>query len=197
MARSWSIWAWSCGVLLLAACATAPPRPSVGLPWPQSRAHLQSLERFTLKGRVGVAAGNEGFSAGLEWQQQGARSELALNGPLGVGGVRIDAEGEQLRVRNSRGQVLDSDAARQELEQRLGFDPPLMSLRYWVLGVPDPATPATETLGSDQRLAALEQDGWHISYGAYTASGSEQLPQRITLQRGNVRVKLVVSQWQA
>jgi outer membrane lipoprotein LolB len=183
--------------LLAAGCASVPRKPTVSVPWPQSRARLQSLASFALKGKVGVAAGGEGFNASLQWEQQGRRSAVALDGPLGIGGVRIVADGSTLNVRNSRGQELDSDAARQELDAKLGFDPPLASLRYWVLGVPDPAQPASETLGSDQRLAALDQDGWHIDYASYMQANADWLPQRLTLTRGNVRVRLVVLSWRA
>jgi outer membrane lipoprotein LolB len=183
--------------LLAAGCATVPRKPVVSAPWPESRARLQSLASFALQGKVGVAAGSEGFNASLHWDQQGPRSAVALDGPLGIGGVRIVAEGATLNVRNSRGQELDSDAARQELDAKLGFDPPLASLRYWVLGVPDPAQPASETLGSDQHLAALDQDGWHIVYTSYMQANNDWLPQRLTLTRGNVRVRLVVLSWRA
>jgi outer membrane lipoprotein LolB len=183
--------------LLAAGCVSVPRRPSPSAPWPESRARLQSLASFGLKGKVGVAAGSEGFNASLQWDQQGARSAVALEGPLGIGGVHIVAEGTTLNVRDSRGQELDSDAARQELDTKLGFDPPLASLRYWVLGVPDPAQPSSETLGSDQRLAALDQDGWHIVYAGYMQANGDWLPQRLTLTRGNVRVRLVVNSWRA
>lgn len=87
---------------------------------------------------------------------------------------------------------------RAELAARLGFDPPLASLRYWILGVPDPASPADETLDpAQQRLKSLAQGGWHIDYAGYVAVGSEWLPARLTLSRADVRVKLLVDDWQS
>ena len=56
-------------------------------------------------------------------------------------------------------------------------DLPLPSLRYWVLGVPDPAGPAQESLDPvQQHLAGLTQDGWRIAYGEYVAAAGETLP---------------------
>jgi outer membrane lipoprotein LolB len=168
------------------------------MPWEQRRAALQAQSQFQLKGRIAVAAGNDGFSAGLFWKQQGARAALALDGPLGVGGARVVADGPTLTVTTSRGEVLGSDAARAELGARLGFDPPLESLRYWVRGVPDPDSPATETLdAATQRLAALTQDGWQIEYTEYMSAPGGELPHRLSLRRGGVRVRLVVESWQA
>jgi outer membrane lipoprotein LolB len=181
----------------LAGCKTLPPAapPSASEPWEVRRSALQSRDRFEMSGRIGVAAAQEGFNAKLRWEQQGKRSDLALDGPLGVGGVRITADGESLNVINARGEQLDSEAARHEIQARLGFEPPISSLRYWVLGVPDPARPAEESLDASSRLASLKQDGWQIDYTAYTDVQGQALPSRVTLTRENVRVRLVVDGW--
>lgn len=183
-------------ILAVAGCVTAPRKPAVLAPWPQRRAQLQSLDAFQLAGRVAVAAGSKGFTAHLDWAQSGSRSTVDLNGPLGIGGVHVVADGQTLNVETSQGKKLTSEEARAELVGQLGFDPPLGSLRYWVLGVPAPGSPAAEMVGANQRLASLQQDGWQIDYSAYTSAGGDSLPQRMVLRRGNVRVRLVVDRWQ-
>jgi outer membrane lipoprotein LolB len=184
--------------LLLTACVSAPPpKPTTSaVSWPQRRMQLQALSPFQLTGRVAVAAGTDGFSAHLSWNQSGPRTTLQLNGPLGIGGVHVVADAGTLSVETSQGQKLTSDQARAELTTKLGFEPPLTSLRYWVLGVPDPTTTSVETVGAAQRLVALEQDGWHIAYASYMSAGGDLLPQRFTLQREGVRVRVVVDSWQ-
>lgn len=183
---------------MLTACRTLPtttPPPSG--PWQERRPQLQALAHFELRGRVALSANGTGFNANLRWVEDGARSHLALEGPLGVGGMHIDATGDELEIVNARGERLSSAAAHAELVNRLGFDVPLASLRYWVLGVPDPARPSEETLDEpQQRLSALTQDGWHIAYAAYTAAGAQTLPARLTLERESVRVRLLVEDWQ-
>jgi len=148
---------------VLAGCRTLPPAPPPGASWEARRPQLQSLTHFQLRGRVAVAAGGEGFNANLHWIQDGARSEVTLEGPLGVGGAQLIATGDELTVVTSRGEHIESAAAHAELTARLGFDPPLASLRYWVLGVPDPTQPSTESLDpAQQRLSGLTQGGWHV-----------------------------------
>ena len=183
---------------VLAGCRTLPPAPPPpGASWETRRPQLQSLTHFQLRGRVAVAAGGEGFNASLHWIQDGARSQVTLEGPLGVGGAQLTATGDELTVVNSRGERVESAAAHAELTARLGFDPPLSSLRYWVLGVPDPTQPATESLDpAQQRLSGLTQGGWHVEYQSYESAGGEALPARLTLQRDTVRVRLVVDGWQ-
>jgi len=176
-----------------------------------TRSELQARDHFQLKGRVAVAAGNNGFNAALRWTQTGARSQVALQGPLGVGGVQITADGDTLNVVTSRGEHLDSGGAHAELGDRLGFDPPLSSLRYWILGVPDPAMPSKETVDPRQQwLQSLQQDGWQIDYDGYMPTGKGPaekgadgagpgagawLPAKMTVQRSGVRVRLIVDGW--
>lgn len=182
--------------LALAACQTVPVAPAPAVSWSVRRPALQGLSRFGLNGRVAVAVGKQGFNAGLRWMQAAAVTQLALTGPLGAGGVEVTANGGELSVVTSNGKTLGNDAARSELEDKLGFEPPLTSLRYWVLGVPDPGTSASVQLDSQQRLAQLTQDGWQITYSAYMPVGAEWLPKLMTLQRENVRVRMVVDGWQ-
>ncbi|MDE2138298.1 MAG: outer membrane lipoprotein LolB [Gammaproteobacteria bacterium] len=192
--------AWAFGLAALAAlggCRTTPPA-APGPPWQMRRPQLQARAHFGLHGRVAVATGAQGFNARLRWVEDGAHAAVALEGPLGAGGLKIDATGDDLEIAMPSGAHLASDAARAELAARLGFDPPLTSLRYWILGVPDPASPADETLDPlQQRLTHLAQDGWRIDYAGYMAVGSEWLPARLTLSRADVRVKLLVDDWQS
>jgi outer membrane lipoprotein LolB len=183
-------------VFVLAGCQTVPVSPAPSVSWSVRRPELQALGRFGLNGRVAVAVGNQGFNAGLRWTQSAAVTHLTLTGPLGAGGVQVTADGGDLSVVTSNGKRLGNAAARTQLEEKLGFEPPLASLRYWVLGVPDPSRPAAVQLDSQERLTQLTQDGWQIDYTAYMPVGAEWLPRLLTLRRQDVRVRMVVDGWQ-
>lgn len=182
--------------LTLAGCQTVPVAPAPTVAWGVRRPALQNLERFGLQGRVAVAVGRQGFNAGLRWTQSAAVTQLTLTGPLGAGGVEVTADGGNLSVVTSSGKRLGNADARAQLEDKLGFEPPLTSLRYWVLGVPAPDGPAAVQLDSQQRLTRLTQDGWRVDYTAYMLVGAEWLPRLLTLQRADVRVRMVVDRWQ-
>jgi outer membrane lipoprotein LolB len=187
---------WAAVAVMLASCRTVPPvHEAPATAWEVRRPQLQARDKFELKGRVAVAAAGEGFNARLRWTQEGKQTRMSLDGPLGAGGVQVTSDGSAVSIVTSRGDRLDNDAARAELAKRLGFDPPLDSLRYWIQGVPEPAHPAQETLDSQQRLAALQQDGWQINYTDYMSVGGEWLPSKLTLQRAGVRLRVVVDGW--
>jgi outer membrane lipoprotein LolB len=190
------LWAGLALVLTLAGCQTVPVPAAPSVAWSVRRPTLQTLSRFGLNGRVAVAVDKQGFNAGLRWTQTGALTQLALTGPLGAGGVEVTADGSSLSVITSSGKHLGDAQARSELEDKLGFEPPLTSLRYWVLGVPDPGSSASVQLDSQQRLTQLTQDGWRVDYSAYMPVGAEWLPRLLTLQREGVRVRMVVDGWQ-
>jgi outer membrane lipoprotein LolB len=185
----------ACSALLLAGCQALPPLATT--PWPLRRAALQGIDSYAFNAQLAAATASEGFSASLRWRQQGPSSDLLLRAPLGVGGAHLVYDGALLRVTASDGSQLEGEAARSELVRLLGFEPPLASLRYWLLGVPDPADAATtETLDAAQRLARLQQADWQVEYDEYLRSGTQWLPRRVSIQRGALRLKLRVSSWQ-
>ena len=187
---------WAAFAVMLASCRTVPPvHEAPATTWEVRRPQLQARDKFELKGRVAVAAAGEGFNARLRWTQDGKHTRMSLDGPLGTGGVQVTSDGSAVSIVTSRGDRLDNDAARKELANRLGFDPPLDGLRYWILGVPEPAHPAQESLDSQQRLITLQQDGWQIQYTDYMSVAGEWLPSKLTIQRQGVRVRVVVDGW--
>jgi outer membrane lipoprotein LolB len=190
--------------VLLAACQSVP-RPVVPTAapeqvlagWPARRALLQARAQFTTQGRIGVVAGSDGFNGRLRWVQEGARSTVSLDGPLGVGGVRISDDAGVLSMTTPSGEALDSQAAHDELVRRMGFEPPLGSLRYWLQGVPDPGSPSTEAPDTGGYLGALVQGGWTVTFGAYMQTAAGALPQKLTVARGTVRVRLILETWRS
>lgn len=188
--------------VLLVGCRTVPksfgpavmPEQAVA-GWPDRRAQLQARARFTAQGRIGVMAGADGFNGRMRWIQDGARSTVSLDGPLGVGGVRISNDAGVLAVTTSSGEALDSQAAHDELVRRLGFEPPLDSLRYWMQGVPDPSIPGTETLDVQGYLDSVTQAGWTVTFNAYMQTLAGALPQKLTIERDAVRVRLIIASW--
>ena len=184
---------------LLAGCRTAPPAAIVGpgadAPWPQQRAALEKLERYSLNGRVAVAANGQGFSASLRYQQMPRSSNMALDGPLGIGGLRVVLEGEDLQIATSRGEKLDGDAARAELERRLGFALPLAELRWWLLGIPAPGETAVNQDAGTGEIHDFMQAGWRVSINSRAAGLGFSLPQRLTAEREGARLKLLVERW--
>ena len=181
---------------LFAGCATRPIAPASAPVDGQRVAALQSLAAYGFRGQLAASTGEQGFSAALDWQQSAGESQAQLRGPLGMGSAQLSFGATGLRYTGNDGRLLAGDAADTALAQLLGFAPPLASLRYWLLGVPDPSAPAEARGDSAGHVASLTQAGWQVEYADYQPAGPAVLPGRLTLQRGRLRLKLRISRWE-
>jgi outer membrane lipoprotein LolB len=153
---------------------------------------LEHAAAWQLDGRAAAALGEQGWQASLSWRQSGGSSDLHLAGPLGVGSTDIRVSPAGLALNGAP----PSTAVRAQLEAKLGFDLPLDSLRYWLLGIPDPTAPYDLTRNDQDRALKLSQSGWTIEYDEYMASNGDLLPKRLVLNRPDARVRIAVERWQ-
>ena len=82
-----------------------------------------------------------------------------------------------------------------ELWYRYGWTIPVESLRFWVLGIPDPRVPAETQLGDESRLLSLSQGGWDVVISGYREVGGQQMPRRMTAISAETHVRLVIDDW--
>lgn len=181
------------GTGLMGGCAITPPVPPAD--WTQVKLQRQSLDHWEMTGRAAVATATDGWTASVAWSQRAADSELRLQGTLGVGGVRVRGDGQSFEIETSKGEKIASDDAAAALQQAVGVPLPVSALRFWLLGVPAPGMPAIEELDEQGRLVRLEQDGWQATYDRYAYQKDAWLPGRMRLEKGAVRVRVVVHQW--
>jgi outer membrane lipoprotein LolB len=185
------------GALLLAACAITPPAPVRDLTATEQQTVLRELPGYTLDGRVAVRSGDQGWQASVHWLQRGDVSEVRLSGPFGAGALRLRLQGGELQLTDSRGHKLQGEQATRALNEQLGFMPPLESLRYWLLALPDAAT--AEPAATVSTPAELAQRDWQLRYEDYrseaTLQGNVRVPRKLTATREAIRLRLVVDRW--
>ncbi|WP_246038858.1 lipoprotein insertase outer membrane protein LolB [Peristeroidobacter soli] len=182
--------------LLAAGCATTPTGPAPGTAIP---ADLKDLDRWQARGRLGVSGPDNGGSGSFEWSQRGDVSNVDIRGPIGIGGVHLEMRGAggnpNLVLQTSDGLKLESDAAWDELQNRLGTSVPAGNLRYWMLGI---AAPGEHQWHEENQngVTTLEQAGWRIDYQRFSTEPGARVPMRITATSGDARVRIVVDRWQ-
>jgi outer membrane lipoprotein LolB len=179
---------------LLAGCAGVATRPGAPLP-----ADLNDLDRWQAHGRLGISGPESGGSGTFDWQQRGDRADVQIRGPVGVGSVRLQLRGAasnpDLRLETGNGQVLESTAAWDELEARLGAPVPAGNLRYWMLGLAAPGEHQWHEQNSEG-VVTLEQGGWRIDYQRYSTDPGARVPVKMRATNGTARVRIVVDRWQ-
>jgi outer membrane lipoprotein LolB len=182
------------GLLALAGCATAPKQPGAA-----ATVDLAQLDRWQARGRLGVSGPENGGSGSFDWQQRGDRTEVQIRGPVGVGSVRLQLRGDpaspELKLETADGRKLESSAAWDELEARLGAPVPAASLRYWILGLAAPGEHQWHEPTSEG-VVTLEQAGWRIDYQRYSTEPGARVPVKLSASNGAARVRIVVDRWQ-
>ena len=181
----------------LAGCATTPE--SVNLPdigtWDVRNEVLGNLEDWEFKGRIAVKAGDEGFNGKFNWSQQGDAFSATVGGPLGIGTVRIEGDGQAIVLTDKDGVETVLHDAEVELRWRYGWTIPVTSLRYWALGIPDPRLPAATEFDDEGQLVRIEQSDWIVQISRYRDGGGQQMPRILSATNPDTRVRMVIDRW--
>lgn len=185
-------------LLALGGCASLqrPVGPGNEAAWRERFAALSPLDNWRLTGRAAIAVADDGWSGSLHWVQRGDYVDFRFNGPFGVGGVRIQGNRHALHVKSSNGEDFVTTDPEYDFQQLLGWHIPIHSMRYWVLGLPEPGAPYEKLIDSAGRLYELQQHGWRVTYRAYARAGGPELPARLIIEGPGVRLKMSVDGWE-
>lgn len=184
----------------LSACATLPSGTD-GLNLERRREALESIDRWEMRGRLTVDAGDRGVQGRFNWTQDGDALELVVRNPLGAGVLRVAGRPDALTV-TARGETRTLKDAEVELSELVGWWLPVTSLSSWLLGFPDDGFRAASALGQDGTLASIEQRLWHVAYQSYglapiDATGEQVLvPSRIEMSHRELTLRLTIDDWE-
>ena len=182
--------------LLVSGCAgpAAVSLPDIS-PWDARREFLGNLDTWAFNGRIAVRAEDDGFNGKLRYHRADGNFDATVSGPLGIGTVRLEGSDGVLSFTDKDGLTTEFTEPETELKYRFGWDVPLESLRYWALGIPDPARPAETVLNDAGQLASMAQGGWDIEVKRYRETGGEYMPQRLTVTKPGAKLTLVIDRW--
>lgn len=163
--------------------------------WDTRVAVLGNRSHWEFSGRIAVKAGEDGFNGKIKWSQQDDLFKATVAGPLGAGAVRIEGDQQRVVLTDKDGAQTVMEDAESELFWRYGWTIPVRSLRYWSLGIPDPATPANTALDEQGRLLTLEQNNWRVEISSYRDRGGQSMPRILTANNPDTRVRMVIDNW--
>lgn len=155
-----------------------------------------SLSSWELSGAIAAKNRKQGWTAALNWLQQGPNKyQIRLFGPLGGGTVIIEKQGSVITLRDGP-KKRSSNNADELLRKETGVRLPVKDLYYWVRGMPAPGgIQSAHYYTSGHRLSSFKQAGYTINYTAYTMAGTRVLPSKIRLDGHGVMIKLVIKRW--
>ncbi|MBS0286248.1 MAG: outer membrane lipoprotein LolB [Proteobacteria bacterium] len=194
-------------LLMLVGCAQHPKKP-VQMPTKQVQkgaslderynSHVKNIsanQNWQAQGRLAASNGNKGGNASFVWTQKGESYQIKLFGPFGSGSVYITGHPTFVELKEANGKTTRAQTPESLLKKVAGWQVPLTGLRYWMRGIPAPsAAPNSQKIAQNGVLERLVQQGWHIDYENYQES-SPLLPSKLRLQNGNIKVKMIVTEW--
>ena len=193
------VWNRCAAVVLLAALAGCATRGVQQLPtlenWSQRNDVLTRLTVWSQTGRIGIRTRDEATSGTLKWRQNDRQFFAEIDGPFGVSGLRLTGTPEAVTLAGHKIETRTVVDPEQALLVETGVRVPVAGLRYWLLGVPDPARPSEITLNDDNLAAVIVQGGWTIEYPEYRRWSVNALPRRIRAQSGDTSIVIVVKDW--
>ncbi len=182
-------------LLALSACAVKAPRGD-GQWRPVQGLVPAEVDHFQLAGRLAVSDGRDGGSAGFLWTQRGDRFEVELRQPVSQRTWRLTGDDRGALLEGGDGGPRRGPSAEALLQEVLGWQVPVASLRAWVRGLASDDSPVLERTTDDQgRLSRLVQDGWQVDYRDWLGDGD--WPLRINASRPPYNVRLVIRDWAA
>lgn len=187
--------------LLLAGCAAQAPQEAIQGPadagaWQAHKARIETIDGWQISGKVGIRAPQDSGSGTLFWLQRQDYFDIRLAGPLGRGATRLTGRPDAVELEVAGHGRFSADSPEALLEAQLGWGLPVSHLLWWVRGVPAPDSPRKLALDDQGRLAQLTQDGWQVDYLSYLEQDGFALPERIRIEGQDLRVTLVIKDWQ-
>ena len=187
-------------LLLLGGCAhkgsLTPPQDVI-----EHQRQVQAIGDWQLTGKLGLRTAGDSGSASVKWAQQIANYQINLSGPLGQKSMIITGIPGKVRLEQTGEPAQEAKTAEALIKKSAGWTLPVAQLAYWVRGVPAPKLRITQLQQNETGLLAqLIQGGWIINYSNYrdqTFNGVIlPLPGKITAEYKDVRLVLVIRDWQ-
>jgi outer membrane lipoprotein LolB len=189
----------------MAGCAAVPERPAVEdreVEWQSRQAALRHLVAWELRGRLALRTDEEGANASVRWKHEGDRNQVDLAGPFGGGRVRVTQDVNGAELRDAGGKIYRDAMLGDLLARVTGWRLPIESLRYWIVGLPEPNAAQRRTLDAWGRLQTLAQSGWEVQFLEYTTQGAFEVPRRLFIKRANsagddrlIEARFVIDSW--
>tara|TARA_R110002012_G_scaffold90299_3_gene220880 strand:- start:2040 stop:2687 length:648 start_codon:yes stop_codon:yes gene_type:complete len=192
------LWLAGLALLLLAGCATQTPTDESGRQagqWERQQAQVEAFDTWTLIGKAGLRTPQENVSANLDWNQTPYYFRMLISGPFGGGRNVLEGREGRFSLTNSEGRF-EAETPEALMEEQLGWSLPVSAMPDWVRGLPGDHSSyqlETDELGFPSHLA---QDGWKIDYRDWEQFEDMWLPRRLVMHYDDVRITLVVNQWQ-
>ncbi len=134
----------------------------------------------------------------FDWVQNKQKFDIQMSGPFYLGHAALIGSPGQVTLKQGD-EKSKASSPESLLKQKLGWYLPVSGLTSWIRGIPRPGSTSSTLIDKQHRLSRLTQNGWYIVYQSYQPgfNNNLDLPKRIQLANGPLKVTIVVRQWSA
>jgi len=155
---------------------------------------LRPVARWSFKGRLAVARGQDGGTLNLQWRQVEGAFDLRLSAPVTGRQWRLQGDAEGATLEGLEGGARHGPDAEALLLEVTGWRLPIRQMPDWVRGLRGPGPVARLAVDGAGRPTGFRQDAWVLSYRDWWA-GDPPLPRRVFAEAEGASVRLVISEW--
>jgi len=187
-------------VLLATGCAGLRPAadadPAARAAFDQRADQVAAIDTWRLVARLGLATGEEYWSAQLNWRVDNGGHVLDLAGPMGRGGGRLTlAEAQPAELVTRAGEQFRAEDPDALVAHISGEAIPVSGMIYWVRGLVDPARAHQLDVDADGRPLRIEQSGWTVEYREFEDVNGIAMPVRMDMERDGVELRARIGSW--
>lgn len=157
---------------------------------------LENIHTWTAKGKISVTVDGERKNANFSWLNKGNDFNIRLHGPFGSGAANLKKSGDRVSYTDGKHQHL-ANSAEALLEEATGWILPISDLRWWIKGLPaSTSTILHSEINDNGQLSSLQQQGWHLHFKDYQTVAGHPLPGKILASRNELRLAIVIKEWE-
>jgi outer membrane lipoprotein LolB len=159
------------------------------------KAQLDQIQSWQVRGKLSVIDKQQAVTGYLTWRQDDDNYDLFLSGPFGQGSSHLIGNSQYASLSMGGEDAVLADTAEQLMQQHMGWQFPVLDLRYWVKGQASPNSSATEVRDPIGLLESLQQHGWQVQFSRYQRQGNTWLPGRIKIKGHQLKFIFVIKEW--
>jgi outer membrane lipoprotein LolB len=161
----------------------------------QLQEQLNNIQQWQVRGKLSVVSPNDAVTGYLTWQQDKEAFDLFLSGPFGQGSSRLAGNSSQATLTLPNKEPVNAPSAEYLMARYLGWQFPVLDLRYWVKGQASPNSEFTEIRDTLGLLESLQQHGWQVEFSRYQRQGDTWLPGRVKIIGHDFKFIFAIKEW--
>lgn len=156
---------------------------------------LSSMQSWKFKAQIGVKDKTQGGSFTLHFSQNNQEYDILALGSFGKTLAELKGHSKQALLKTPNEPPLLGDP-NLLIQKVLGSKVPFEPFSFWVRGIPYPHAKYKAAFNAEATLIEIQQLGWTLDYQNFSVFNGVSLPQKILIEKENVRVKINIASWE-